>query len=132
MSRIILGLAFTVVLLVACETKSEQSQVTQATPVQVIEKVGPDAFKNAISADESEYIILDVRTPAEFNSGTVPDAINIDFKDAGFESEVNTLDKNKTVYMFCQGGVRSSKAAAKMEMLGFTKIVELERGFSTY
>lgn len=132
MVRIILGFALTLLLIVACETKTEQSQETQATPAQVIEKVGPDVFKKAIAEDESEYIILDVRTPAEFDSGTVPGAINIDFKDAGFESEVNTLDKNKTVYMFCQGGVRSSKAAAKMEMLGFTKIVELERGFSTY
>ena len=116
-------------MLIACETKTEQATTQESTVIY--EKVDAASFKSAFESDKDK-IILDVRTPKEFNSGAVPNSINIDYLAAGFEEAVESLDKDKTIYIYCQGGVRSSKAAKVMQEKGFDHIIELENGFSSY
>lgn len=128
--RICFGVLLFVSLIFACQSKSDQSSNDQKT--SVVEKLEATAFKTALQADESEKIILDVRTAKEFNSGAIPNSINIDYLADGFGASVDGLDKSNTVYIYCQGGVRSSKAARIMEDKGFEKIIELKDGFSSY
>lgn len=119
-----------IVLLFACQTKTEETASKQND--SVIVKLDAVDFKTAIQNDESDKIILDVRTPSEFNSGAIPNSINIDYRNENFGTAIESLDKSSTVYVYCQGGVRSSKAAEIMEAKGFKKIIELEKGFSSY
>ena len=127
--RYILGLFLLSFMLIACETKTEQATTQESTVIY--EKVDAASFKSAFETDANK-IILDVRTPREFNSGAVPNSINIDYLAGGFEQAVESLDKDKTIYIYCQGGVRSSKAAKVMQEKGFDHIIELENGFSSY
>lgn len=90
-------------------------------------KLAPDAFEKKIAAT-SGAIILDVRTPEEFSAGTIAGSVNIDWNDAGFANQVNTLDKNKPVFVFCLAGSRSAEAAAKMRDMGFREVYELQGG----
>ena len=124
------GIILLVSLIFACQSKSDQSSNGQKA--SVVEKLEATAFKTALQADDSEKIILDVRTAKEFNSGAIPNSINIDYQADGFGESVDGLDKSNTVYIYCQGGVRSSKAARIMEGKGFEKIIELKDGFSSY
>ena len=119
-----------IVVLFACQTNTEQTSANKND--SVIEKLSAVDFKAAIQSDESDKIILDVRTPSEFNSGAIPNSINIDYRNENFGTSIESLDKSSTVYVYCQGGVRSSKAAELMEAKGFKKIIELEKGFSSY
>ncbi|AZQ62708.1 rhodanese-like domain-containing protein [Flammeovirga pectinis] len=75
-----------------------------------------------------EAIIIDVRTPAEYNSGTIEGANNINVLDDSFVPKVSTLDKSKTVMVFCKSGGRSARAKAQLQELGFTDVVDLEGG----
>lgn len=77
--------------------------------------------------------LVDVRTPQEFERGAVPNAVNINWMDAEFVTQVQAqVPKDKTVYVYCQAGVRSAKAAQKLKELGYTDIVELSDGYAAY
>lgn len=63
-------------------------------------------------------VVVDVRTPAEFASGHLVDAVNIDFRDARFRQRIQELDTEKTYYLYCRTGNRSGQAAAIMREIG--------------
>jgi rhodanese-related sulfurtransferase len=68
----------------------------------------------------SEAIVLDVRTEEEFESGFIPNAINIDIRlGAGFIDELNKLDKTAPYYVYCRSGARSAQAVQIMQDMGF-------------
>ena len=65
--------------------------------------------------------LVDVRTPKEFQEGSVPDAINIPL--STIEDNLTSFDKNKTIVVFCRSGNRSGKAKKKLENNGFNKVL---------
>ena len=78
----------------------------------------------AMMEQESEYIILDVRTPAEFAEKHIPNAINVPNESIG-TSEISALpDKDQLIMVYCRSGRRSKEAAEKLVKLGYTNIVE--------
>lgn len=84
-------------------------------------------FATGISTSVQPQII-DVRTPSEYAIGHIKNAVNIDWLSDTFEPKTESLDKKKSVYVYCKSGNRSSKAVKKLEELGFTKILELKGG----
>lgn len=74
-------------------------------------------------------ILVDVRTPGEFNAGHLENADNINWFDPDFPEQFKTVDKNKTIYLYCKMGGRSAKAQEKLKSLGFAKVVNLEGGY---
>lgn len=73
---------------------------------------------------ETDYVILDVRTPEEFAAGHIPNAINIPNETIG-ASEISALpDKDQLILVYCRSGRRSKEAAQKLVSLGYTSIVE--------
>jgi len=90
---------------------------------------------NAIEFDQSmknetkgNFVLLDVRTPEEFSEGHLQEAIDIDYNNPAFTSNITKLDKNKTVYVYCRSGRRSAEAASIMRSSGFKKVIELDGG----
>ncbi len=74
-------------------------------------------------------IVLDVRTLDEVAEGVIPNAIHIDiFKGHGFIEEVEQLPKDKTYFVYCRSGRRSSEACDVMQKLGFTETYNLLGG----
>ena len=73
---------------------------------------------------ESNYIILDVRTPEEFAEKHIPDAINIPNETIGTEEIPELLDKEQLILVYCRSGNRSKQASEKLVRLGYTNIVE--------
>jgi rhodanese-related sulfurtransferase len=74
----------------------------------------------------SNFVILDIRTPEEFRDGHLEGAINVDFRSGNFPNEIDRLDKIKTYFVYCRTGNRSYDAVALMGPLGFRSIVRLE------
>jgi rhodanese-related sulfurtransferase len=64
-------------------------------------------------------VLIDVRTPGEFRSGTIKGARNIDIMSPSFASQLATLDKNKEYFLFCRTGNRSGQACNYMAKQGF-------------
>ncbi|MCR6640486.1 MAG: rhodanese-like domain-containing protein [Sporocytophaga sp.] len=70
---------------------------------------------------KGEVYLIDVRTPEEYNEGNLEYSQNIDYNGKDFKSNLNKLDKNKPVYLYCRSGNRSSKAIDSLKALGFSK-----------
>jgi rhodanese-related sulfurtransferase len=80
--------------------------------------------------NNKDAIVLDVRTPEECLEGIIPNALMIDiFKGQGFVYEVDVLDKNKEIYVYCKAGSRSAQACNIMNQLGFENTFNLLGGF---
>jgi len=73
---------------------------------------------------ESNYIILDVRTPEEFAEKHIPDSINIPNETIGTEEIPELPDKEQLILVYCRSGNRSKQASDKLANLGYTNIVE--------
>ena len=73
---------------------------------------------------ESDYILLDVRTPEEFSTGHIPGAICIPNESIG-KQEITVLpNKKQRIYIYCRSGSRSKQAADKLLDMGYTNLVE--------
>ena len=75
-------------------------------------------------AQESGYIILDVRRPDEFAAGHIPNAINVPNESISTVEIPELPDKNQLIMVYCRSGRRSKEAAEKLVKLGYTNIVE--------
>lgn len=113
MKKVIAILA-SVLLLAGCSTSSS------AVDLSVSE------FSSKVT--EAGVIILDVRTPGEFNEGHIEGAILVDFQSGNFENEIASLDKSKTYAVYCRSGNRSGQAVKVMSEAGFTKLYNLDGG----
>ena len=86
-----------------------------------------EGFKNAIDG-----VILDVRTPAEFGSGHLPGALNMDFNAWDFREQLETLDVNREYFVYCHAGGRSAMACKVMQTMGFTHTVNMLGGITAW
>jgi thioredoxin len=89
------------------------------------------SFKSAIEQTVKKQII-DVRTPEEFNTGTISEAQNINIYDSDFESKIDKLDKNTPIFVYCKSGGRSANASQILQEKGFKKIFELKGGMMAW
>lgn len=92
--------------------------------------VGVEAFQERVERDD--VVVLDVRTPAEFAAGHLPDAININVESSDFAARVAELDEDATYAVYCQSGNRSGVAADQMVEAGFTDVVHLGGGIGAW
>ena len=89
-------------------------------------------WKNQLENDENA-IILDVRTPEEFQNGYIPGAYNIDiYQGQGFIYNIEALDKTKNYYVYCQAGMRSAKACEIMNSLDIKNTYNLSGGIMNW
>ena len=75
-------------------------------------------------AQETGYIILDVRRADEFAEGHIPGAINVANESIGTDEIPELPDKNQLIMVYCRSGRRSKEATEKLVKLGYTNIVE--------
>ena len=77
-----------------------------------------------VMAEETGYIILDVRRPDEFAAGHIPNAINVPNETIGTSEIPELPDKDQLIMVYCRSGRRSKEASEKLVKLGYTNIVE--------
>lgn len=118
-SRLISGAALAVcfslsIVLSGCSDKSEEASYTQIS------------MEEAAKLMESEeyYIILDVRTIEEYESGHIPGAVCVPNETIGEEAVEELPDKEQMILIYCRSGNRSKQAAAKLVEQGYTNIYE--------
>ena len=78
----------------------------------------------AMMESETGYIILDVRTVSEYESGHIPGAICIPNETIGTAEIPELPDKDQLILVYCRSGNRSKQDSTKLAALGYTNIVE--------
>lgn len=98
------------------------------TDVEVAKDVDADTFRQLMT-ERPDAIIIDVRTPEEVNAGMIEGAEHIDFYNSDFADQLNQLDPEKPVLVYCAAGGRSGKAMEIMHEKGFKEVYNLAGGF---
>ena len=102
-----------------------------SSPVEGVSVLNCKDFDEKINKMDNPQLI-DVRTPAEYEGGTVYEANNIDYYSDNFKSEMDKLDKKRAVFVFCAKGGRSASAASVCKELGFNEIYDMEGGYTAW
>ncbi|MDX2172475.1 MAG: rhodanese-like domain-containing protein [Bacteroidota bacterium] len=104
---------------------------TVSTGEAIVNNVNAQDFKKHI--DEKKSILIDLRTPDEISKkGKIKGAIEIDYFAKNAEEQIDKLDKKKTYLIYCAGGGRSEECAELMQKKGFSKVINLEKGFDDW
>ena len=98
-------------------------------PKATFRSVDAETFAREIAREEVQ--LVDVRTPAEYAEGHIPDAVNMDVNGASFAAEIATLDPARPVALYCRSGRRSKLAAEQVVKAGF-EVVELDGGILSW
>ena len=68
-----------------------------------------------LMSKDSDFVLLDVRRPDEFEAGHIPGAVQLTNETMTEENTLAVLpDKNQTVYVYCRSGRRSKLASQKL------------------
>ena len=95
------------------------AMLTSNAPVREVDQ-------DTLEARPPEAVLLDVREPEEFASGHVPGARNL--PQADLATRMNELPRDRPLYLICQGGFRSLRAAQFLSQIGFTDVVSVRGG----
>jgi phage shock protein E len=120
MKRFLFLVAISMSLLACSQNKGEMG-----TDVSVAEA-------KVLISEQSDLVILDVRTPQEVEQGKIDQSIHLNIFDPGFEAELDKLDKSKTYLVYCKSGGRSAKAVALMESKEFVAVHNLKGGITAW
>jgi rhodanese-related sulfurtransferase len=100
----------------------------------VEEPVADIAVDDAVEyvAIHDDVVILDVRTPLEYEMSHITGAVNVDVQNESFKDNAIALDPGKTYIVHCTKnpvGGRSSRALETLQDLGFKNLYSLEGGY---
>lgn len=114
MNKIFLIILFVPMFLLACGQNPATNQLNSKK------------FNKLIDKDNA--IILDVRTKNEFKNGHIKDAGQLNYYAMDFKKKLLLLPRNQPVYLYCNTGYRSDRAANILIKNGYTNIYNLEYG----
>jgi rhodanese-related sulfurtransferase len=119
---------FCIVMVSGCARQMKKQQVMGPGEKYFFVDILPpkDAFELIQkNKGNSNFVILDIRTPEEFRDGHIEGAVNVDFRSEDFGKQIDRLDRNKTYFVYCRTGNRSYDALNLMGPIGFRSIVRL-------
>jgi len=96
-----------------------------------ITKIDKDYLKKNVLGKDVQ--LVDVRTKEEYKAGHIDDAVNFNIvQRSAFLVQVESLDKNEPVYLYCKAGGRSNRAAQLLKERGFLKIFDYSGGYNDW
>lgn len=78
------------------------------------------------------FVLLDVRTPKEFDAERIKGAVMVDFLSPSFRDEMAKLDRRKTYLVYCRTGHRTNGAVKVMRELGFQNVSVFAGGITKW
>ena len=90
----------------------------------------PAAYQEVLNQGNGTFV--DVRTPKEHEDAYIPNSVLIDWKSASFAEDIQKIDKNKPVFIYCRTGMRAARAKRKMKKLGFKEVYNLRGGIKAW
>ena len=85
-----------------------------------------------IEIKNTDYILVDVRTIEEYESGHIHDAVNFDFYSESFQNEILSLDKSSSIILYCRTQNRSTKTANYLKESGYNEITVIAGGITSW
>ena len=101
---------------------------------QIFESAEINVISDAqfIEIQDTDFILVDVRTIEEYESGHIQNAVNFDFYSESFQKEILSFDKNSSIILYCRTQNRSTKTANYLKENGYKEITVLAGGITTW
>jgi rhodanese-related sulfurtransferase len=105
----------------------ESAAASPTGPAEPAGPAGPDYVDPAqllslVSSQTEPYLLVDVRTPAEYGAGHIPTSLNLPVTEIPLHPPAADLDA--LIIVYCGSGVRSARAAAALKGMGYTRVVD--------
>jgi len=113
---------------------SESAQEAAAAPEETEEtvvEVEPERARELVE-QRAGLLVLDIRTPEEFQEGHIAGAKHVDYYGDGFEQKLQELEKDRPVLVHCASGGRSAQTRDLMRSLGFKKVYHFGGGMNAW
>ena len=96
----------------------------------VVQTISPTHFKALLDRHrgDPDVVLLDVRTPKEFEDGHIQGALLLDYYSSDYVERLKALDREKTYLIYCRSGNRSGKSLAIFAKLGFRRAYHMAAG----
>ena len=120
-----ISLAATLLLLVISGCAAGNRSVADLTPAEAEKMI-------KTNQRDSAFVILDVRTPEEFNSGHLAGAVNVDYRSSDFQNKIDELSKSRTYLLYCRTGHRSANALSLMKSKGYQRVYNMLGGITRW
>lgn len=126
-------LLFLILAGISFNVKNADAETTN-TGGNIYKQLTADKCDSLIKANDlnPNFVILDVRTPGEWNSYHLLGSINRSTGLTDFDAQLAALPRHKLYLMHCQSGGRSAGAFAKMKSLGFAEVYEMAGGLNAW
>jgi len=124
----------TVGVLTACSQAEAPQAQAQPAPSEVQKSVEMQvthvdaAGALATMRARPDLVVIDVRTPGEFAAGHIDGAINIDFRNINFATEIAKLDSAQDYLIHCRSGGRSTASLQQFKAQNFSHIIHMDGG----
>jgi phage shock protein E len=96
-----------------------------------VNHLNAEVFEKKLIETE-DAVLIDVRTKEENLETRIPNSILLNMYEPGFINHLNKLEKNKSYFVYCHSGGRSSVFCEQMIKMGFEKVFNLEYGIISW
>ena len=110
---------FSLLLVYSCQI-FESNEINEISDIQFTE------------IQDTDHILVDVRTAEEYESGHIQDAVNFDFYSESFQNDILTLDKSSSIILYCRTQNRSTKTANYLKESGYNEITVIAGGITSW
>lgn len=119
MKRFLIILLLLTAILTGCNDVDKNENGSTDTGYKKITSEGAKAI-----IDSEDVIILDVRTPEEYSSGHIENAILLPVTEITDKAEDFLPDKDAKILVYCRSGNRSSTASKELINMGYTNVYD--------
>lgn len=126
-----LALALTIGMVSCGNSQEKKANTTEQSNRSIAKNISTTQFQKMLASDK-EVFVLDVRTPAEVAAGAIEGSTPLDFYGVNFKQELNKLNKNKPLVVYCAVGGRSGQAMNMMKRMGFKEVYNLSGGIRAW
>lgn len=119
MKRFFIILFVLTIILTGCNSMNNNEQSTKEIAYQ---KISAEDAKKII--DSEDVIILDVRTPEEYNSGHIENAVLLPVTEIPDKAKEILPNKDAKILVYCRSGNRSETAAKELINMGYTNLYD--------
>jgi rhodanese-related sulfurtransferase len=95
------------------------------------ENLSPEEFENKLKNDKNA-VLVDVRTKEENKDYRIPKSKLADISSISFKTEIEKIDKSKSIYVYCASGARSRSACNMIKKMGYEKVYNLSGGICSW
>jgi rhodanese-related sulfurtransferase len=103
-----------------------QSMTDDNSIITISPREAADLIEN--HKGDTGFVILDIRTPGEFQTGHLPNSILIDFYSKTFVDKLSRLDKTKRYLIYCSSGNRTGMSLELFRKMKFKRVYNMASG----